>query len=226
MLLENSSRLPPPVAFRIVRPYSHEDALIAAESYLFSPTSITLVGACHKPQGVVLRFELTLSNGTSLFYGEGRVVHYEASTSAQPSLLTLRIVRLDEQSKIFLDKVLSYQKKIAQSEDSIEQETSLFDPESEMPPTTLRSPSSDEENQIPEITQDLERRCDFKNDVDQNAEMLSKECDGFEPISDLSTIHNKRMTQSVEVLEPYARQNALARLRSHRKNERKSFTKF
>jgi hypothetical protein len=95
---------PPPVAIRITRPYDSEDEYLANELEMTSKTSITLVGAQPRPQGVVLRFELALTGGHVLVRGEGRVVAFKPNVHRGVGGLTLRFTRIDARSKAFLDK--------------------------------------------------------------------------------------------------------------------------
>jgi molecular chaperone DnaK len=95
---------PPPVAIRITRPYDSEDEYLAQELEMVSKTSITLVGAQPRPQGVVLRFELVLTGGAVLVRGEGRVVGFKPNAHRGVGGLTLRFTRIDARSKALLDK--------------------------------------------------------------------------------------------------------------------------
>jgi hypothetical protein len=96
-----------PVAIRITRPYESEDEYLAQELEMVSKTSITLVGAQPRPQGVVLRFELVLTKGTVLVRGEGRVVAFKPNAYKGVGGLTLRFTRIDAKSKALLDKATS-----------------------------------------------------------------------------------------------------------------------
>ncbi len=98
---------PPPVAIRLTRPYESEDEYLAQELELVSKTSITLVGAQPRPQGVVLRFELVLSSGHVLVRGEGRVVGFKPNVHRGVGGLTLRFTRIDARSKALLDRAAS-----------------------------------------------------------------------------------------------------------------------
>ena len=93
-----------PVAIRITRPYDDEDAFLARELDTVTKTSIVLLGAQPRPQGVVLRFELALATGAPLVRGEGRVVAYKERAFEDSPGLTLRFTRLDSRSKALVDK--------------------------------------------------------------------------------------------------------------------------
>src|ERR1700730_3687318 len=94
----------PPVGIRVVRPYATEDELLENELETLTRTSITLLGAQPRPQGLMLRFELVLSSGHALVRGEGRVVGYKPDAYYGTGGLTLRFTRLDTRSKAFVDK--------------------------------------------------------------------------------------------------------------------------
>jgi hypothetical protein len=95
----------PPVAIRITRPYATEDDLLEQELETLTRTSVTLLGAQPRPQGVVLRFELVLSSGIVVLRGEGRVVGFRPNAHHGLGGLTLRFTRLDSKSKALVDKV-------------------------------------------------------------------------------------------------------------------------
>jgi hypothetical protein len=95
----------PPVAIRITRPHQTEDEFLAAELDTISRTGVVLVGAQQRPEGVVLRFELTLANGAALLRGEGRVIGYKPNVIGNEGGLALRFTRLDSKSKSLVDRV-------------------------------------------------------------------------------------------------------------------------
>ena len=95
----------PPVAIRITRPHQTEEEFLAAELDTISRTGVVLVGAQQRPEGVVLRFELTLANGAALLRGEGRVIGYKPNVVGNESGLALRFTRLDSKSKALVVRV-------------------------------------------------------------------------------------------------------------------------
>jgi hypothetical protein len=100
-VVENSR---PPVAVRVVRPYESEDDFLHHEFETIGRTSILLVSAPARPVGVILRFEVALSNGTLVMRGEGRVLgHKETAFRGEP-YLALRFTRLDPKSKAVVDR--------------------------------------------------------------------------------------------------------------------------
>lgn len=93
-----------PVAIRIARPWDTEEELLRNELETLTRTGVTLVGAQQRPDGVVLRFEVTLRAGAPVLRGEGRVVGYKPNAlGAEPGLM-LRFTRLDSKSKAFVDR--------------------------------------------------------------------------------------------------------------------------
>jgi hypothetical protein len=93
-----------PVAIRITRPYTTDDEFLTRELETLTRTSIVLVGAQPRPQGVVLRFELALATGQPLVRGEGRVVAFKERVFEDAPGLTLRFTRLDSKSKALVDR--------------------------------------------------------------------------------------------------------------------------
>jgi len=97
----------PPVAIRITRPYATEDEFLDKELDTLTRTTVVLIGAQSRPQGVVLRFELALSSGQVLVRGEGRVVGFKPNAYDGQAGLTLRFTRLDTRSKALVDRASS-----------------------------------------------------------------------------------------------------------------------
>jgi hypothetical protein len=101
------ARSSPPIAMRIVRPYGSEAELLDHEASAFTRTGVVLIGAPSRPNGVVLRFEIALKDGSSLMRGEGRVVGYRPPMSNEEGALMLRFTRLDVKSKTLLDRAVA-----------------------------------------------------------------------------------------------------------------------
>ena len=93
-----------PVAIRVSRPYASEDEFLEREIETLTRTSVMLVGSQSRPQGVILRFEVTLANGTPILRGEGRVVGFKPRAVGDLPGLTLRFTRLDTKSKALVDR--------------------------------------------------------------------------------------------------------------------------
>ena len=101
------ARSQPPIAIRVVRPYATEDELLLHEASAFSRTGVVLLGAPSRPNGVVLRFEIALTDGSSVMRGEGRVVGFKAPMANEEGALMLRFTRLDVKSKSLLDRAVT-----------------------------------------------------------------------------------------------------------------------
>jgi hypothetical protein len=104
MLWGVTDELKPPVAIRITRPYATEAEFLEREFDTLTHTSVVLLGAQARPQGVVLRFEIVLKNGESILRGEGRVVAFKERAYAGEPGLSLRFTRLDSRSKNLVDR--------------------------------------------------------------------------------------------------------------------------
>jgi hypothetical protein len=104
MLSRVTDELKPPVAIRITRPYATEAEFLEREFDTLTHTSVVLLGAQARPQGVVLRFEIVLKNGESILRGEGRVVGFKDKAYAGEPGLSLRFTRLDSRSKTLVDR--------------------------------------------------------------------------------------------------------------------------
>jgi hypothetical protein len=102
-----SDTLKPPAAIRIARPYANEDEFLAQELDMLTRTTVTLVGAQLRPQGVVLRFEVVLTSGQVILRGEGRVLAFKPNAHRGVAGLTLRFTRLDTRSKALVDRAAS-----------------------------------------------------------------------------------------------------------------------
>lgn len=110
-----------PVAIRVSRPYADEAEYLEHELEMITRTSVILVGAQARPQGVILRFEIALTNGTALIRGEGRVVGHKARALGDLPGLTLRFTRLDARSKALIDRAAALREARARAalEDSL-----------------------------------------------------------------------------------------------------------
>ena len=88
----------------MTRPYQSEDEFLEKEIETLTRTSVVLVGAQSRPQGVILRFEVTLLDGVPILRGEGRVVAFKPRALGDLPGLTLRFTRLDAKSKALVDR--------------------------------------------------------------------------------------------------------------------------
>jgi hypothetical protein len=96
---------PRPVGIRIQRPYASEDEFLRGDGLTFGRVGMILPGAPARPPGIVIRFEIVLSDGTAVFRGEGRVVAHRMHASGRTGL-EIRFTRLDSHSRELLDKAL------------------------------------------------------------------------------------------------------------------------
>ncbi len=104
-----------PVAIRVARPYASDDDFLQHEIDTLTRTTVTLLGAQSRPQGVILRFEVTLATGVPLLRGEGRVVAFRQASQGVDAGLTLRFTRLDARSKALVDRAASLREARARS---------------------------------------------------------------------------------------------------------------
>lgn len=123
-----------PVAIRISRPFTSEAEWLENERESVSKTGIVLLGAQSRPEGVVLRFEVTLGNGTSLIRGEGRVTGMKKVRGEAG--LALRFTRLDSKSKALVDRATGAAPTKARDEGP----ASVAPPPASMPPPEPRAP--------------------------------------------------------------------------------------
>ncbi len=105
----------PPVAIRVVRPHSSEQEFLDRELDTLTKTTVVLLGAQPKPQGVILRFEVALATGEPLLRGEGRVVGVKPASGGHEAGLTLRFTRLDARSKALVDRAAAMREARARS---------------------------------------------------------------------------------------------------------------
>src|SRR5260370_31415373 len=94
----------PPSAIRITRPYASEEEYLENDLETLTRTGITLVGVQPRPEGVVLRFELSLSTGQVVLRGEGRVVRFRGNAHQGVGGLALRFTRLRLPSQPLIDR--------------------------------------------------------------------------------------------------------------------------
>jgi molecular chaperone DnaK len=104
-----------PVAIRVTRPYGSDEEFLQHEIDTLTRTTVMLLGAQSRPQGVILRFEITLATGTPLLRGEGRVVAFRQASQGVDAGLTLRFTRLDARSKALVDRAASLREARARS---------------------------------------------------------------------------------------------------------------
>jgi hypothetical protein len=97
----------PPVAFRLRRPYANDDEFLAGDGHAIFRSGMVLIGAGPRPAGLIVRFELALRDGSSLFRGEGKVVaHRQDPEDGKPQGLEIRFTRLDARGKVLVDRLI------------------------------------------------------------------------------------------------------------------------
>ncbi len=96
-----------PVAVRVIRPHTSLEEFYNTDLGTITTSTIVLLGANKRPDGVVLRFEVLLADGSPIVRGEGRVIGYMDRTPLGEPGLCLKLVRVDPRSKEILDEVLS-----------------------------------------------------------------------------------------------------------------------
>jgi hypothetical protein len=138
----------PPVAIRITRPQTTEDDFVEQELETLTRTSVTLLGAQPRPQGVVLRFEIVLSTGHVVMRGEGRVVGFRPNAHQGLGGLTLRFTRLDSRTKTLVDRAATLRERRRPSS------AAPAAPEPSPPPSAAVEAPSRREPSSPTITLD------------------------------------------------------------------------
>jgi hypothetical protein len=145
-----------PVAIRITRPYATEQEFLEHELDTLTRTSVVLLGAQSRPQGVVLRFEIVLKGGESVLRGEGRVVaHKDRAHGGEPGL-TLRFTRLDARSKGLVDRATAMRDARAKASISSMSMPAVAVPQPPAPPPSLPVPSLPPESVPPPSSSGLE----------------------------------------------------------------------
>ncbi len=96
-----------PVAVRVIRPHTTLEEFYGTDLGTITTSTIVLLGAQKRPEGIVLRFEVVLADGSPIIRGEGRVIGYMDRTPLGEPGLCLKLIRVDPRSKEVLDEVLS-----------------------------------------------------------------------------------------------------------------------
>ncbi len=146
----------------MVRPYESEADFLQNELFTITRSSVVLVGAGPKPEGVVLRFEVSLRSGGVLLRGEGRVMGHgpvPLGPLGDEKGLALRFTRLDPRSKALVDRAVAMRDPARSSPPVAESEPALPVAESEpallvLPEMGLSSvpvgPSPDDSREVDE----------------------------------------------------------------------------
>lgn len=97
-----------PTLLRVVRPYPTVDAYLAAEAHTFETRSMVLLGVEPLPEGALVRFVVSLSNGEVVVKAEGRVRGFESSDPSREGGLRVVFKRFGSVTKQFIDRAVSY----------------------------------------------------------------------------------------------------------------------
>ena len=90
---------------RVRTPHATVEAFARALAHRFSRSSVVLDGVSALPVDTLVRFEITLSDGTIVLRGEGRVL---APSEQRPwPGVALRFTRLDSRSKELIDRLVA-----------------------------------------------------------------------------------------------------------------------
>ncbi|MEB2312143.1 MAG: hypothetical protein OZ921_18345 [Sorangiineae bacterium] len=95
------------VTLHVVRPYASEAELIEAEAWAFSPKGMVLIGEGALPADTVVRFDVSLSDGTKLVVAEGRVLGVVAPENDRPGGLRVRFRRFGAATKAFVERAVA-----------------------------------------------------------------------------------------------------------------------
>jgi molecular chaperone DnaK len=104
-----------PLAIRIARPQTSEEAFLEEELDTMSRSTVMLLGATARPAGTILRFEITLQTGTPVLRGEGRVVEHRIDLFRGLQGLMLKFTKLDARSKALIDRAHDARKKLLEA---------------------------------------------------------------------------------------------------------------
>jgi hypothetical protein len=94
---------------RILRPYSTEEEFVRGDGLTIGRMGMILIGAPPRPPGIIIRFEIVLSDGQPVFRGEGKVVAHRVHANGRKGL-EVRFTRLDSRSKAVIEKALELRK--------------------------------------------------------------------------------------------------------------------
>lgn len=100
---------PRPVGMRVPRPYATEEEFLRGDGAGIGRSGMVLFGAPSRTPGVVVRFEIVLSDGTVVFRGEGRVVAHRVQPDGRKGL-EVRFTRLDSHSKGIVERAVELRK--------------------------------------------------------------------------------------------------------------------
>lgn len=105
-----------PVVLRIVRPYATEHEFLAAEAWTLDAKGALLLEQPPLPAGVLVRFDVVLSNGERVVRAEGRVVKALPATAQRPAGLRVRFTRFGGPTKALIDRVVAERRQAAEAQ--------------------------------------------------------------------------------------------------------------
>ncbi len=100
-----------PSTLRIERPYSSVSAYLEGDAWTVDRSDMLLVGVSGVAAGTPLKFEIVLSDGTSVVSGEGRMGDPVAAVGDRPGGTRIRFRQLDAASKGLLRRALNQRKR-------------------------------------------------------------------------------------------------------------------
>ncbi|MGC4067518.1 MAG: hypothetical protein QM784_23310 [Polyangiaceae bacterium] len=95
------------VTFRVVRPYTTEEAFLEAEAWTINTRSVLLIDVEPHPEGMIARIELALANGKALIVAEGSVAKHLAASSSRAGGLVVRFRRMSAASSEFVKRAVA-----------------------------------------------------------------------------------------------------------------------
>lgn len=105
-----------PIVLRLVRPYDSEEDYLAAEAWTVDAKGMLLLDQPVLPAGTIVRFDITLRDGTKVIRAEGKVVGVAAARRGRPGGLKVRFKRFGGATKSLIDRVVAERKKDKKSQ--------------------------------------------------------------------------------------------------------------
>lgn len=94
----------------MVRPYDSEEEFLAAEAWTMDTKGMLLIDQPVLPTGTMVRFDITLNNGSKVIRAEGKVVGVAAAKGGRPGGLKVRFKRFGGATKTLIDRVVAERK--------------------------------------------------------------------------------------------------------------------
>jgi hypothetical protein len=99
--------MPETVSLSLVRPYTTEEELIAAEGWAIDNKGMVLIDQPRLASGTLVRFELLLEGGERVLVAEGKAVGYAKADGDRPAGAKIRFKRFNASGKAFIERVLA-----------------------------------------------------------------------------------------------------------------------